>query len=59
MNNKRRGFTLLELIMVIVIIGVLAALAVPQYSKMVEKARAASATPRLVLPQARQPAHSA
>jgi len=34
---------MLELIMVVVIIGVLAALAVPQYTSFVEKARAAEA----------------
>ena len=41
--EKRRGFTLLELIMVIVIIGILASLAAPTYFKTVERARIAEA----------------
>ena len=39
----RRGFTLLELIVVIIIIGVLATLGFTQYTKMVEKGRTAEA----------------
>ncbi len=39
----RKGFTLLELIVVIIILGVLATLATTQYSKMIEKARGAEA----------------
>ncbi|MBM3254228.1 MAG: prepilin-type N-terminal cleavage/methylation domain-containing protein [Candidatus Omnitrophica bacterium] len=37
------GFTLLEVLMVVIIIGVLATLAIPQYTKTVEKARASEA----------------
>jgi prepilin-type N-terminal cleavage/methylation domain-containing protein len=39
----RRGFTLLELIVVIIIIGVLATLGFTQYGTMVERARGAEA----------------
>jgi len=39
----KRGFTLLELIIVIIIIGVLAILGFTQYQRMVERARGAEA----------------
>jgi prepilin-type N-terminal cleavage/methylation domain-containing protein len=39
----KRGFTLLEIIIVIIIIGVLATLGFTQYGKMVERARGAEA----------------
>ncbi|TAM43684.1 prepilin-type N-terminal cleavage/methylation domain-containing protein [bacterium] len=39
----RRGFTLIEIIIVIIIIGILAAVGISQYSAVVEKARWAEA----------------
>jgi len=55
LKSSSRSFTLVELIIVIIIVGILAAVGISQYSKTVEKSRGAEA--RMIIGNIRQLAY--
>lgn len=54
MNNRHRGFTLIELMIVVAIIAILAVIAVPAYNDSVTKARRSDGQAALMEAMARQ-----
>ena len=47
MKINKKGFTLIEILVVVLIIGILASIALPQYRRAVTKAKVASVLPLL------------
>lgn len=46
-TRSKKGFTMIELMVVVVVVGVLAAIAVPIYGKYIKNARVSEATARI------------
>ena len=46
-NQGRKGFTMIELMVVVVVVGILASIAIPMYGKYVKNARLTEATGRI------------
>ncbi|SVB53346.1 uncharacterized protein METZ01_LOCUS206200, partial [marine metagenome] len=42
MKNTNKGFTLIELIMVMIILGIMAAIAIPRYLETIQKSEISS-----------------
>jgi len=55
--NKNSGFNIIELVVVVVIIGILSALAIPQYTKTVERSRQTEALTNLAAIRGAQTRH--
>ena len=47
-NKKQNGFTLIEILVVVAIIGILSAIALPQFSKAQDRAKISAATQEVV-----------